>query len=326
MRASAHSSATGDSPQGPDAGTTADAGALVRRARVEAGVSLRELARRIDVSPGTVSAVENGKTQLTYTRLQQIAAALGRTAPELLLDVNVPAWPVAAEGTAEPTDLHELRRIYSELGTRSDGAADWRRYEPIPIGPVLLAGLAVFVETGYHGATVRTIADAAGMSVSGIYHYCTSKHDILVRLLDEAMTDLAWRTRAAVAEGTTAAERTALLVESLAQYHAQRWAFGLILAVEMRSLEPADRARIRGLRDDERHRLEACIEAGIADGTFTTTSATLTARAIMTMCTALPEWYRPGGPLSPAELGRRYAAMALDMAGAVTRPAGPAAS
>lgn len=31
-------------------------------------------------------------------------------------------------------------------------------------------------------------------------------------------------------------------------------------------------------------------------------------------------------PLGPAELGRRYAAVALDMAGAVTRPDGPAAS
>ncbi|ODU03500.1 MAG: hypothetical protein ABS81_13980 [Pseudonocardia sp. SCN 72-86] len=308
------------------ADATADAGAVVRRARIEAGVSLRELARRIDVSPGTVSAVENGKTQLTYTRLQQIAAALGRTAPELLLHLSVPAARIVADGPPETTNLHELRRIYSELGTRSDGAADWRRYEPIPIGPVLLAGLAVFVETGYHGATVRTIADAAGMSVSGIYHYCTSKHDILVRLLDEAMGDLAWRTRAAVAEGATAAERTALLVECLAQYHSQRWAFGLILAVEMRSLDPDDRTRIRGLRDDERRQLEACIDAGIADGTFTTTSAELTARAIMSMCTSLPEWYRPGGPLSPAELGRRYADMALDMAGAVTRPDGPAAS
>ncbi|MFC7660696.1 helix-turn-helix domain-containing protein [Pseudonocardia benzenivorans] len=252
--------------------TPADAGALVRRARLEAGMSLRELARRIDVSPGTVSAVENGKTQLTYTRLQQIAAALGRTAPELLLDVSLPAGPGPADGPPEPTNLHELRRIYSQLGTRSDGAVDWRRYEPIPIGPVLLAGLAVFVETGYHGATVRTIADAAGMSVSGIYHYCTSKHDILVRLLDEAMTDLAWRTRAAAEEGTTAAERVALLVECTAQYHAQRWAFALILAAEMRSLEPADDARIRGLRDAERKRLEACIEAGVAEGAFTTAS------------------------------------------------------
>lgn len=293
--------------------TPADAGALVRRARLEAGMSLRELARRIDVSPGTVSAVENGKTQLTYTRLQQIAAALGRTAPELLLDVSLPAGPGPADGPPEPTNLHELRRIYSQLGTRSDGAVDWRRYEPIPIGTVLLAGLAVFVETGYHGATVRTIADAAGMSVSGIYHYCTSKHDILVRLLDEAMTDLAWRTRAAAEEGTTAAERVALLVECTAQYHAQRWAFALILAAEMRSLEPADDARIRGLRDAERKRLEACIEAGVAEGAFTTASPELSARAITSMCTSLPEWYRPGGPITPAEIGRRYARMALDM-------------
>lgn len=301
------------------AATPADAGVLVRRARMAAGVSLRELARRIEVSPGTISAVETGKTQLTFTRLQQIAAALGKTAAELLLNVSMPN----AQGpVSEPTNLQQLRRVYSELGSRNKDGGDWRSYEPIPIGPVLLAGLAVFVETGYHGATVRTIADAAGMSVAGIYHYCTSKQDILVRLADEAMADLSWRTRAAIAEGRTVSERLSLLVECLAQYHAQRWAFGRLLSVELRSLEPTNKARIDELRDAERLRLTDCIEAGVHDGTFTTTTPPhILGRAITTMCSALPEWYRPGGQLSPSEIGRQYASIALDMVGAVDRDA-----
>jgi AcrR family transcriptional regulator len=285
-----------------------DVGALVRRARSEAGVSLRELARRIGVSAATVSAVENGKTQVTYTRLQQIAEALGRSAPELLLNVSLPGPP-------ERSDLFELRRIYSELGDRSRGG-DWRDYAPIPIGPVLLAGLAVFVETGYHGATVRMIADAAGMSVSGLYHYCTSKQDILVRLFEEATADLGWRTAAAAAAGDSVSERLALLTECHAQYRAQRWAFGLLLAAERRSLEPEARARMQALQDDERNRVEACIEAGAEAGVFRVEDRVLASRAILATCTSLPDWYRPGGTTTPAMIGRRCARLALDIVGA----------
>src|SRR4029077_13516091 len=78
-------------------------------------------------------------------------------------------------------------------------AAHWREYGPLELDPVLSAALEEFVAIGYHGATVRGIAKRCGLSVSGIYHYYTSKQQMLVSLMDFTMIDLLARARAAQA-------------------------------------------------------------------------------------------------------------------------------
>ena len=37
------------------------------------------------------------------------------------------------------------------------------------------------------------------------------------------------------------------------------------------------------------------------------------ARAVVTMCTALPSWWRPDGPLTPEQVAEQYVDVALDM-------------
>ena len=54
-------------------------------------------------------------------------------------------------------------------------ADDWRTFPPLLVAPVLGAALDVFVEMGYHGASVRDIARRAGLSVPGMYHHYATK-------------------------------------------------------------------------------------------------------------------------------------------------------
>ncbi|WMY78749.1 MerR family transcriptional regulator [Citricoccus sp. I39-566] len=72
------------SSDSPDTGTKAEVGVRVRLARLAAGLSLRELAQRIEMSPSAVSAFERGVSQPSIGRISQIAHALGVTVPELL--------------------------------------------------------------------------------------------------------------------------------------------------------------------------------------------------------------------------------------------------
>ena len=67
-----------------------DTGLAVRRARTLRSVSLRELARRISVSPATMSAIETGTTPLTVARLFQIGEALAVSVIELIGDEAAP--------------------------------------------------------------------------------------------------------------------------------------------------------------------------------------------------------------------------------------------
>ena len=42
--------------------------------------------------------------------------------------------------------------------------------------------LDLFIQKGYNGTPISTIAKALGMSKANLYHYCTSKEDLFYRV------------------------------------------------------------------------------------------------------------------------------------------------
>lgn len=62
-------------------------GARLRRARLDAGMTLRELARQLGVSPSFVSQLENGKSQPSVATLYSLAQLLG-VSIDRLFDVH----------------------------------------------------------------------------------------------------------------------------------------------------------------------------------------------------------------------------------------------
>jgi transcriptional regulator with XRE-family HTH domain len=71
-------------------------GQRLRRARLAAGISVREMARRVDVSPSFVSQVELGRTKPSVGTLYAIATELG-----VPLDDLMPLAPTALAALAE---------------------------------------------------------------------------------------------------------------------------------------------------------------------------------------------------------------------------------
>lgn len=275
-------------------------GAAIRTARQRAGVSLREVARRLDVSPATLSAVERGLTPLTVSRLGQIAAVLGVPAESLLArPEEEPAH------TGRPTDDHHQPSEEGADRTR------WREFSDLNLDPVIRSAITAFVRTGYHGATVRQIATGVGMSVPGVYHHYPSKQALLVAILDVTMDDLRWRVIAARDEGGTPSERFARMVEALALFHMLRRDLAFIGASEMRSLDEPDRTRITGLRNEVQYLLDAVIAEASRAGEFSTPYAHAAARAVSTMCTSLPTWFQTDGPSAPQDVACEYAQFAL---------------
>jgi AcrR family transcriptional regulator len=177
----------------------------------------------------------------------------------------------------------------------------------------LAAGLSAFLEFGYHGATMRDIARRAGLSVPGVYHYYSTKQDILVDVLAVTMEDLAWRMAAARADGTTPVERFALLIECLALFHTQRRELGFVGASEMRSLVPAQRSRIAAQRRAQQRQVDEEIESACKQGLFQITRPREAGRAVVTMCTALPQWFDGDGPLTADQVAEYYVEIALDV-------------
>jgi AcrR family transcriptional regulator len=279
-------------------------GHSVRRLRHARGLTLRELADMLGVSAATLSAIENGKTGISSERLAHLATALEVSVDRLLGESaadHEPAPPLRA-GTFGPT---------TDVSMQTAGW--WRSFAPLDLNAALSGALSSFLEFGYHGATMRTIAARANLSVPGLYHYYTSKQEMLVALLDLTMGDLLARTRAARDEGADAVERFANVVECLALVHTHRRELAFVGASEMRSLTPEERIRVAALRVEEQRIVDLEVENGVRSGVFHTPEPHEAARAVVTMCTALAQWFRRDGEATAEQIAAQYVDFALDL-------------
>ncbi|MFE4503200.1 helix-turn-helix domain-containing protein [Rhodococcus sp. NPDC056743] len=261
-------------------------GVRMRAARIEREMGLRQLAQQIGMSPSSLSEFENGKSMPGAERLQALATVLG---VPLELDPPEPAGP---------------------------GFEDWRDFERLDLAPVFRVALDVFVEEGYHAATVRMIADRCGLSMAGVYYHVESKDALLTELLQGAMAELISRCVAADAEADSPAQRVVNLVECVILFHTYRQASAVLASTELRSLDEPGRLLHLQSRRKVREIIQSAVEACRNAGRVGTVPATSTATAIVTMCVAVADWYRPGISPSPREIAREYADLALAMVGA----------
>ncbi len=277
-------------------------GRRVRELRAVRGLTLRELADRLHVSPATISAIENGRTGVSAERVARLAAELG-----------VPVQRLFGAPDTDPLRPGSGRTDAGVPLSRQAGPADWRSFPPLVMDQALGGALSAFLEFGYHGATMRTIAERANISVAGLYHYYASKQDMLVALLDLTMTDLLARSTTARDQGRDPVERFAALVECLALYHTHRRELGFVGASEMRSLSPQARHRVAAARIEMQRMVDEEVEQAVRSGAFRTTRPRQASRAVVTMCTALPQWFRDTGPASGEQIAAEYVEFALDL-------------
>ena len=77
-------------------------GPRLREIRLERGISLRELARRLELSPSAISQIETGKMQPSVRTLYALVAEFGVTVDEVLFEPGPPLRPETAPPAAGP--------------------------------------------------------------------------------------------------------------------------------------------------------------------------------------------------------------------------------
>ena len=184
------------------------------------------------------------------------------------------------------------------------------------------AAIVAMSEHGYHGTSVRDIADRAGMSSAALYHHFSSKQDLLFHITDRGIEALVRQTEAALAASPDdPAEQLRAIVRVHVRTHAENQQGSFIGNSEIRSLEPANRAIVVSKRDQQKRIFDHVVDDGVERGVFTTPYPKEATMALVTMCTAVAQWYRPDGALRPDEIADRYAELGLAMLGYRARPA-----
>ena len=179
-----------------------------------------------------------------------------------------------------------------------------------------LAALQLFAAKGFEATGIRDIADRAGLSTSALYHYMSSKHELLVAFMVESMTELTRVARAALRGADDPAAQLAALVRAHVGFHTLDAQRSLVADDELRAVADAAFTKVMQLRDGYELLWAETLERGRRSGEFSFADARITRLALLEMCNGVARWYSDRGPKDPAEIADSFADLALAMVGA----------
>lgn len=177
---------------------------------------------------------------------------------------------------------------------------------------ILSSAIAQFRTFGFHGASMRRLAEGAGVNVSNVYNYFPAKSDILLGILRKAVSEQIVATTAAIARGgPSVTDRYVAAVEAFVRFDIEYLDVSFIANSELRYLDAAQHEEIVALRDMLQDIFEDLVREGVASGAFRTPHPGEATTAVLTMCAGVTVWYRPDGRLSITDVAKRYSRYAL---------------
>lgn len=186
---------------------------------------------------------------------------------------------------------------------------------PAAAGPtdrrILEAATVLFCEKGYHAATMREVAAAAGLKAGSLYNHYASKQELLLRIAAGTMEDLLAGGVAAVRAHVRPRDRLRALITAHVVYHAERRARARVADEQLSALEGANRDAVLRIRDEYEQLLKDVLDAGRKAHGWAVPDTPVVTFAISTMCTAVDTWYRPDGRLTPREIADLYSDFVL---------------
>ncbi|MCY7302177.1 MAG: TetR/AcrR family transcriptional regulator [Thermoleophilia bacterium] len=189
--------------------------------------------------------------------------------------------------------------------------ADAKRREIVTEAAVL------FDRDGYHAVGVGQIAEAVGIRKPTLYHYLSSKDELLTWIHEEFIDLLLEKQAARGADGSAADEIRAVLNDVLELMETHRGHVRVFFE-HHRELPDIARARVREKRDAYQSGVEQTIIRGVATGEFRGLDPRLATLALFGMCNWSYQWYSSDGPSSAAEIAAFFSEIFVE--GIAVRP------
>lgn len=128
------------------------------------------------------------------------------------------------------------------------------------------AAITVFSRMGYHEATVRHIANTAGVSVGLAYQYVEDKHDLLFLALQHIVETNRREIPSAIESSADALVRLIRSVDAYTRVIAANQDAVLLTYRESKSLRPSDLEAIKKMELETNALIATCVDECIADG------------------------------------------------------------
>ncbi len=174
---------------------------------------------------------------------------------------------------------------------------------------IMDSAAALFAKVGYPNAKMQDIAQACGATKSMLYHYFTTKDELLNAMLTEHLERIIVSVDEAVSASTPAKQRFAAFVLTYAQKSAQSRRRHVIAMNDVKFLPKAMQTPLRQLEKkvtDQVADLLREVNQGLPDGVYKPY-----AMMLLGMLNWTDYWFRPGGAMKSDELCERITRLFL---------------
>jgi len=179
---------------------------------------------------------------------------------------------------------------------------------------LLEEALILFGDRGYHGVSVREIAQAAGIKASSLYSHLKSKEQLLYQLMQIGHEEQLERLRGALLESSAEpGDQIAHLVRAHVVMHAAFPELSRICNREMAALSPPSFEQVDAVRQSAVQVFVDVIERGIRLGAFSPHDPWLVTAALGAMGIRVAEWWDGAGTYDVEEVASTYGRYALQI-------------
>ena len=172
-------------------------------------------------------------------------------------------------------------------------------------GRILSSALVAFAERGFHGTSIRTIADGVGINSATLYSHFSSKEQILAALVEIGSTALLARVQSELTPTSTSVERLDGIVRATVVAHSTFPLLAIVTNNEFYALSAELAAPSRTSTTEAAALLRDVIREGVSDGSFTLADPAVVAHVIEGMAQQIPMWMDPGTD-QPEQLAEAY--------------------
>lgn len=172
---------------------------------------------------------------------------------------------------------------------------------------VIATAARLFAERGYQATSMSELTAATGLAAGGLYHYIESKEELLIGICDELLDPLLERAGEIVAVPAPPAEQLRALLHAWLEQIASHRDHMLVFAQERHVIEREPQwRRVRGQRKAFEQLLDDVLARGERDGSMHFEDRAFTLLTLLGMVNYTPQWLRPRGRLTPAQIADGY--------------------
>ena len=172
---------------------------------------------------------------------------------------------------------------------------------------LVVAAAKLFSRRGYHGTSMKHLADDLGMLKGSLYAHIGSKEELLYDVVAEGAERFLERGGAAVRMETSASERLEAFLVGHIETAVEHLDAATVFLNEWRYLSDDLRSDIQAKRDAYEALVRTIVADGIASGEFRADAdVAMTTRLVLSAGNWVYAWYQPGGSLTSTDIGHRY--------------------